>query len=381
MINKLQVKKVSLIAIPLLGVVILAVVFLKGFSPFSSKILLKDQEKADKILLHNPVGTHDCHCYPPKIATNPGFKITNITTNSASFRWVCDVPSTYQVNFGTAAGKGTLFPATRPTVFYTDYTVTVTGLKPNTTYHASPSAWEKSWAKPKEWLMENRDMNDWTFKTLEKPLAVERDKGETSSTGKIEISEVKSLDVSTSQATITWKTNFKSTSQVEYGTTKELDMKTGENMDMVTDHVIQLFDLERGGTYYYRVISRSDPEKDVRSYSTGYDLKTEEFEARISDTKNHFVEPNPCVNNVEFNYYLYQPVNDLSIDILTLSGKKVAELQSPASSLGKGWNRVTWNVKDRSGNPLVNGLYVYIMKFTKDGTREVLNRSQFMVRR
>jgi hypothetical protein len=379
MISKLQVKKVGFIAIPLLGVAILAVVFLKGFSPFSSRILLKDQEKIDKILLHNPVGTHDCHCYPPKIATNPGFRITNITATSASFRWVCDVPSTYQVSYGTTAGKGTLFPAARPAVYYTDYTVTVTGLKPGTTYHAGPSAWEKSWAKPKSWLMENREMNDWTFKTLDK-TAVLRDQ-DVSPSGKVEISEVKSIDVSTTQATITWKTDFKSTSQVEFGTTKELDMKTGENMDMVTNHVIQLFDLERGGTYYYRVISRADPEKDVRSYSTGFDLKTEVLEPRISDTKNHFVEPNPCANNVEFNYYLYQPVNDLSIDILTLSGKKVAELQSPASSLGKGWNRVSWNVKDRSGNPLVNGLYVYIMKFTKDGTREVLKRSQFMVRR
>ena len=84
---------------------------------------------------------------------------------------------------------------------------------------------------------------------------------------------------------------------------------------------------------------------------------------------------------MEFHYYLYQPVSNLTIDVLTLSGKKVAVLESPSSALNTGWNRISWDVKDRSSIPLVNGLYVYTMKIKKGSDEEVMERSQFMVRR
>jgi flagellar hook assembly protein FlgD len=59
-----------------------------------------------------------------------------------------------------------------------------------------------------------------------------------------------------------------------------------------------------------------------------------------------------------FSYLLYQPAKSVTIDILTLSGKLVATLSSPSSSLNEGWNKVRWDdIK------LKNGIYVYRMKF------------------
>jgi hypothetical protein len=379
--KKLNVKKVSYVAVPMLGLCFGIMIF-QLRSSSSSRIILKDQVKIDKIILHNPVGTHDCHCFPPHVASNPGFSISKITATSASFRWVCDVPSTYQVNYGATASKGTKYPATRPTVLYTDYTVTVTGLTPNTTYHAGPIACAQERINQnkvcKTWLMENTAENDWTFKTLAGTAVLPENSMPPSSV--IAISGVLTNKITTKQASLRWKTNVLSTSQVEYGTTTQYGLKSGENTDLTADHYIQLFDLKPATTYHYRVISKTSADK-APSYSSDFTLTTEAFEKKIADKENYFIEPNPCAKKVEFNYYLYQRIDNVTIDILTLSGKKVAVLGAPSSALNEGWNRISWDIKDPAGTPLINGLYVYIMKFAKGSTEVVFKRSQLMVRR
>jgi hypothetical protein len=444
---------------------IAGILVFKSVSPSSSRIVLKDQAKIEKIILHNAKGDHACHCFPPMISTNPGFQIIqkDITESSASFRWVCDKPASYQVNYGTSSSKGTLFPSTRPTTYYTDYTVKVTGLKPNTTYHAGPYAQAQTGGYPvKKWLMQNTAQSDWTFTTLAAAAttysiggSILDSKGAgingvkvalsgdttytvtTPSTGIYEFTSlkqgknykvtptkdqykftpedksytalaanqtaqnyvgelitsvkrnrneeslitfnVKATKMTTTDATITWTTNLLSTSEVEYGQTTQYGLKSGENSESVTDHYIQLFDLKPGTTYHFRTISKTGSE--VSFKSEDFTLTTEAVEKRIVDKNDIFVEPNPCANDVVFNYRLFKPVNNVTIDIFSLSGKKVAVLESPSTALDIGWNRISWQVHDQSGRPLINGLYVYRMRFIKDGIEEVSERSQFMVRR
>jgi hypothetical protein len=405
------------------------------------------------------IGEHACHCFPPMISTNPGFQITP-TSDGAKFRWVCDVAASYQVNYGTSNSKGTLFPA-KPSGTYKDYTITVTGLKPSTTYHAGPYS-QVSGHAVKKWLMSNTAQADWTFTTLAgeagftvkgtildskgagitgvkvaisgdstgsvttpaagtwefanlksgksytftptkekmtftpatKALtALAADQKDQNFVGSTEtavmgqtnenlcvIYDVTMKTVTANEATITWKTSSPATSQVEYGTTKSLGSKSSENTQLTTDHYIQVFNLTPGATYFYRVVSKI-PEITKPFYSTDFTLKTESFEKRIADKNNYFVDPNPCNDRTEFNYYLYQPVNNLSIEILSLSGRKVAVLEAPRSALNTGWNRIAWNVKDNGGKSLVNGLYVYKMKFSKGNTEEVFKSAQLSVRR
>jgi len=383
--KKLSFKKISYVAIPVLFLFLGFMVF-QPFSSSSSRILLKDQGKIDKILLHKEVGTHDCHCFPPHIASNPGVVISSITSTSAKFRWVCDTACTYQVGFGIdhSNGKGAdTFPKKRPTVMYTDYSVIVTGLKPNTTYHAQPIAFSQ-WAissnhEAKTWIMEDRAQNDFTFKTLPQTSILPENEAAPAS-NLTTISDVSASKIATKEASIWWKTNARSTSQVEYGTTKAYGSISGENTELTADHYIQLFGLQPGTTYYYRVLSKAGEGK-APVYSQDFSMTTEKIEKRFANKDNSFIEPNPCADKTEFHYFLYQPVDNLTIDILTLSGKKVAVLESPASALNNGWNRISWDLRDHSGKPLVNGLYVYIMNFKKGATTDVLKRSQLMVRR
>ncbi len=458
--KKLNLKKVGFIVIPLL-LLIPGIMIVKSVSSSSSRIVLKDQQKIDKIILHDAKGDHACDCWPPQISS---WEIKNVTDTSASFRWLCSSQSSYQVNYGTTSGKGTRYPATRPTVLYKDYTVTVTGLKPSTNYYAGPVSKDPNYSGAggeKTFVGRQKTANSFPFTTLAASttysiggniidntgagisgvtVTLSGDSSATVTTtsngsyafaklkqGKnykitptktnysftppntnysslaanktadnyvgqiitavmINYSEqpliynVTASKITTRDATVTWKTNIPSTSEVEYGTTKNYGLKSGENTELARDHYIQLFDLTPGTTYYFRTISKTGLSK-TSSFSSDFSITTLLIEKRIADKIHYFTEPNPCADRVEFHYYLYQQINNLTIDILTLSGKKVAVLESPSSALVMGWNRLAWDVRDRSGTPLVNGLYVYVMRFTKGSTEDVLERSQFMVRR
>ena len=58
------------------------------------------------------------------------------------------------------------------------------------------------------------------------------------------------------QATITWDTDERSTSQVEYGLSDQYGRRTSEDIVPVTHHRVNLYELEEGKDYHFRVISR-----------------------------------------------------------------------------------------------------------------------------
>jgi hypothetical protein len=70
------------------------------------------------------------------------------------------------------------------------------------------------------------------------------------------ISGVSASQITTNSATITWATDEKADSQVEYGLTSTLGTFSTLNATQTTAHQIGLSGLEPGKTYYFRVISR-----------------------------------------------------------------------------------------------------------------------------
>jgi Carboxypeptidase regulatory-like domain/Fibronectin type III domain len=172
------------------------------------------------------------------------------------------------------------------------------------------------------------------------------------------MSQVTAAKVTASDVTITWKTNIPATSSVEYGLTTEYGMKSGVNTEMVYNHDIQLFELQKGATYHARAVSYTGDNSNVAVYSSDFAFKVPSFEDRIADKARIIIEPNPISRWAMFTYYLYQPARRVNIDILSLSGKLVATLESPSSSLAAGINKVRWDNIN-----LTNGLYVYRMKF------------------
>jgi hypothetical protein len=179
------------------------------------------------------------------------------------------------------------------------------------------------------------------------------------------MSEVEAAKITAQDVTVTWKTNIPATSMVEYGLTTAYGMKSGVNAEVVYNHYIQLFELQKGATYHARAVSYAEGNSDAVSYSADFTFKVPSFEDRIADKGRIFNEPNPAARWTMFSYYLFQPAKSVTIDIFSLSGKLMTTLQSPSSSLAEGWNKVRWDNIN-----LPNGLYAFRMKFQTPANME-----------
>ena len=78
----------------------------------------------------------------------------------------------------------------------------------------------------------------------------------TSDTTPPSITNVLASDITETSATITWTTDEKSTSQVEYGETADYGSATPLDESLVTSHSVSLSGLEPDTTYHYRVKSK-----------------------------------------------------------------------------------------------------------------------------
>ncbi len=191
-----------------------------------------------------------------------------------------------------------------------------------------------------------------------------------------QVSKVTAKDV-----TIAWKTNRDATSQIEYGLTTAYGTKTEMDIAPGRNHVVQVFDFSLGTTYHARAVS-TDPTTGKAVYSADFTFKTPSRESRIINPTTVFNEPNPAFTRTSFVYQLFQPAQRMTIDILTVSGKTVATLEAPQSTLQEGYNKVLWDLRDNSDRRVPNGVYLYKMKFyLADNQVKELKKSNLIVRR
>jgi hypothetical protein len=374
---KKSLKKSLYVLIP----VVCAVVGLVVYNSYvSSRVVLKDELGTHRKLLHNAETEHACDCYSPFI-TN--FAVSNIKATSADITWDCDAPSSYQVRWGTAANPNTMFPTSTPTTPYKHYTVTLTGLKTGTTYHVGPSSIclnsctrnEVTGVNGKRRQTDRSGKSDWTFNTGTAVINPPEIKAVYNSIFAVKVSEITAKEV-----TINWTTTNPATSLIEYGATTTYGMKSEQNLIAEKNHAIQLFDLALGTTYHARAIS-NDPATGKAVYSADFTFTTPVAETRVVNAAAVFNEPNPAFSRTVFSYYLYKPIKRMTIDIVTLSGKMVATLEAPQSTLGEGHNKVMWDLRDNSQRRVANGLYAYKMKFfTADNQVQEVAKSNLMVR-
>jgi hypothetical protein len=125
--------------------------------------------------------------------------------------------------------------------------------------------------------------------TLGKATATTSPSKTTSATGGITISNVVIESVTTSQAIITWKTDIKSDSTVEYG--KDTNYGFSEPMkDLVTDHRVVLANyLLPGTTYHFHVRSADAGGKEGVSDDATFITKGYDVLIRIKDAKGNVV--------------------------------------------------------------------------------------------
>lgn len=88
-------------------------------------------------------------------------------------------------------------------------------------------------------------------------------------------------------------------------------------------------------------------------------------EAGLSDVVNY---PNPFRDaGTHFMFSNEVEITDGSIEVFTVSGKRVRRLEIPVTSRQPGSNAVFWDGRDGTGDELANGSYLYVIKVEQRG--------------
>ena len=90
------------------------------------------------------------------------------------------------------------------------------------------------------------------------------------------IFDIEITEITDSSATISWKTNLKSTSKVVYGKTDKLEIGELEDLMFVYEHQIQLVGLDPDTLYFFQIRSKSmagaEGKSDILSFKTKKDI-------------------------------------------------------------------------------------------------------------
>jgi outer membrane protein assembly factor BamB len=160
-----------------------------------------------------------------------GVQAGAIQDSTAAIQWSTDTLSSSQVNYGVTAAYGSS-TALDPTLL-SAHSQTITALSPNTLYHFQVMSRDSSGQLTAS--------GDFTFTTAPVPP---------------NISAVQESGLTGTGATITWSTDTKSDSQVEYGTSTAYGSFSSPDSTLVTAHSVILSGLLGNITYHFAVLSR-----------------------------------------------------------------------------------------------------------------------------
>ncbi len=173
---------------------------------------------------------------PPTITFNPQTDITT-TLTSATITWTTNEPANSLIDYGETTSLGSL--AGNPDISSPPFTVTITDLKPGTTYYFRLRSTDQSGNT----TIDDNQGNLYTFQTQ-------------ADTTPPTISNVKVASVGLDRATITWETSEPSVSQIFFGTSPgNYSNQTILTSTYQTLHSITLQNLQANTTYYFKVKS------------------------------------------------------------------------------------------------------------------------------
>ncbi|MCB0313466.1 MAG: T9SS type A sorting domain-containing protein, partial [Calditrichaeota bacterium] len=86
-----------------------------------------------------------------------------------------------------------------------------------------------------------------------------------------------------------------------------------------------------------------------------YFTTTSASELTLAQVVNY---PNPFENDTQFTFQYQSPngLGEISVKIYTVTGRLIQEIQDVARP---GFNKIYWDGRDRDGDQLANGVYLY----------------------
>jgi len=186
---------------------------------------------------------------PPAVSN---VDVSDVTQTSAVITWETDEPATSQIMACDPDGICTW--TEQDTTLATTHSVSLTGLKPNTTYHYTVISMDAG---------ETEVTSEGEFPTP----------GGADTTNPV-ISGVDTFAITDSSATISWKTDENATSQVEYGTTDAYGSTTPLDEKLTKNHSVALSGLQPDTTYHFMVKSRDSSGNEATSSDTAFQTQS-----------------------------------------------------------------------------------------------------------
>jgi peroxiredoxin len=228
----------------LISILVIVIIALLGFAAFSAGWLEGPlnaiQESVAGTQWLNWLSTSPKDTTPPVISE---VNISDITQTDVVITWKTDEPSTSQVMLCEEGGG--CIPTELDENLVTDHYVSVSNLKPNTTYHLSTISKDTN---------KNEAIAEKDFTTL----------GE-AAVATLVISDIQVSGITDLSATISWVTDEAATSQVEYGTTDAYGSTTPLDESSAASHNVTLTGLTAATTYHFKVKSRDASENEAAS--------------------------------------------------------------------------------------------------------------------
>ena len=193
-------------------------------------------------------GNADVH--PPGIVKKPYVIFRG--TDRCTIGWEMDEPSNGYVEYGRGSDYGGRVDIAE---YAREHSVTLTGLTPNTTYHARIYMVDLEGNGPTR-------SREFTFKT-----ASRRDEEEPEIEGQPSV-----VNRSHDAVTISWRTDEASDSRIDFGLTTDYDRRAGD-VELVRHHVVRITGLD-SGTTYYGMASSTDAFGNGPAYSDPFTFST-----------------------------------------------------------------------------------------------------------
>jgi peroxiredoxin len=166
---------------------------------------------------------------------------SSTTETGATITWETNEPTTGKVEYGTSETYGSTAP--QDTSLSTSHSIALTGLDPDTTYYFKVTSQDAAGNEV----------------SAEDSLTTLATADETPPT----ISGVSVSNITKSSAIITWTTNERATSQVQYGKTETYGSSSPPNTNLTESHNVTLTGLSDNTTYYFKVISKDASENEA----------------------------------------------------------------------------------------------------------------------
>ena len=287
--------------------------------------------------------------------------VSTISDTKATIVWETNELSTSQVIYGTTDSYGSQTEEDSTLTY--QHSVTLTELTKKTTYHFKVVS--------KDSAGNSTSSTDNTFTTTDEPGIVKYvgggggvvfiEKKVKLDTTPPMISDIEIEKVDYASAVISWKTNEKTDSFIEYGMTTDYEKGVFGKYESATSHSLTLADLTSETTYHFKVLGKDDYGNlgfsSDKTFTTLGEI-TEVSEKAIPEKAIPEKEKGLVKKAVDILTKLSNPRSLASVsEVLEESAKRVLSPpliagEYPRVEVGPDWAQITW-LTDKKSNSLV----------------------------